>query len=52
MSNNKPRKARPVIKPGVKVSEKSGAVKSRDKAVSQMKRTGSVDDVATYLLTR
>ena len=45
-------KTRPVIKPGVKGSEKSGAIKSRDKAVSQMKRTGSVDDVAKYLLTR
>jgi len=45
-------KTRPVIKPGVKGSEKSGAIKSRDKAVSQMKRSGSVDDVAKYLLTR
>lgn len=48
----KVQKARPAIKPGAKVSEKAGKVKQVERTTSQMKRTGSVDDVAKYLLTR
>jgi hypothetical protein len=48
----KVQKARPAIKPGAKVSERAGKVKQVERTTSQMKRTGSVDDVAKYLLTR
>lgn len=40
----------PVIKPGVKVGEQAGKKAKADKAKAQMKRTGSVDDIARFLL--
>lgn len=44
-------KARPVVKPGVKKSATTGKVKQRKQAVSRMKQTGSIDDVAKFLLS-
>jgi hypothetical protein len=44
-------KARPVVKPGVKKSAATGKVKQRKQAASRMKQTGSVDDVAKFLLS-
>lgn len=43
--------ARPVIKPGAKQSAKSGKAKQAKQVVSRMKATGSVDDVAKFLLS-
>ena len=43
--------ARPVVKPGAKQSAKSGKVKQAKQVVSRMKATGSVDDVAKFLLS-
>lgn len=40
----------PVIKPGVKVGEQAGNKAKAEKAKAQMKRTGSVDDIARFLL--
>ena len=40
----------PVIKPGVKVGEQAGKKAKTEKAKAQMKRTGSVDDIARFLL--
>ena len=40
----------PVIKPGVKMGEQAGKKAKAEKAKAQMKRTGSVDDVARFLL--
>jgi hypothetical protein len=44
-------KARPVVKPGAKKSATTGKVKQRKQAVSRMKQTGSIDDVAKFLLS-
>ena len=44
-------KARPVVKPGVKRTATTGKVKQRKQAVSRMKQTGSIDDVAKFLLS-
>lgn len=43
--------ARPVVRPGAKKSAKAGAVKRVEKAKSRMRQSGSVDDVAAYLLS-
>lgn len=40
----------PVIKPGVKAAPQASKRVKADKAKAQMKRTGSVDDVARFLL--
>jgi len=40
----------PTIKPGVKSSPQAGKRATAEKAKTQMKRTGSVDDVARFLL--
>lgn len=40
----------PTIKPGVKTQPQQGKAKQVEKAKAQMKRTGSVDDVARFLL--
>lgn len=42
---------RPVVKPGAKQSAKSGKAKQAKQVVSRMKATGSVDDVAKFLLS-
>lgn len=47
----KTQKARPVVKPGAKVSEAQRGRKQRDKVAARMKQTGSVDDVAKFLLS-
>ena len=44
-------KARPVVKPGVKKSATTGKAKQSKQAASRMKQTGSVDDVAKFLLS-
>jgi len=44
-------KARPVVKPGAKRPAKSSKAKQRQQAVARMKQTGSVDDVANFLLS-
>ena len=43
--------ARPMVKAGSKKSEGSGKTKVAEAARSKMRSTGSVDDVAAYLLT-
>lgn len=43
--------ARPVIKAGTKRSDTQSSAKTKQKIVSQMRSTGSVDDVAKFLLT-
>jgi len=40
----------PVIKPGVKAAPQASKRVKGEKAKAQMKRTGSVDDVARFLL--
>lgn len=40
----------PVVKPGVRATNQTGARVKGEKAKVQMKRTGSVDDVARFLL--
>lgn len=44
-------KARPVVKPGAKKPAKSSKAKQRQQATARMKQTGSVDDVANFLLS-
>lgn len=44
-------KTRPVVKPGAKKSATTGKVKQRKNAASRMKQTGSIDDVAKFLLS-
>lgn len=43
--------ARPVVKPGAKQSATSGKAKQAKQVASRMKATGSVDDVAKFLLS-
>lgn len=45
------KQARPFVKPGVKKPGNEGQVKKAEKARAQMKRTGSVDDIARFLLS-
>ncbi|MDF3607561.1 hypothetical protein PE067_16255 [Paracoccus sp. DMF-8] len=47
----KAQKARPIVKPGAKAAESTGRKGQAEKARAQMHKTGSVDDVAKYLLT-
>ena len=44
-------KARPAVKSGAKKPAKSSKVKQRQQAASRMRQTGSVDDVANFLLS-
>ena len=44
-------KVRPVVKPGAKRSATTGKVKQSKQAASRMKQTGSIDDVAKFLLS-
>jgi len=44
-------KARPVVKPGAKRSATTGKAKQSKQAASRMKQTGSIDDVAKFLLS-
>lgn len=50
-AQKKVEKTRPVVKPGAKKSATAGKVKQRKNAASRMKQTGSVDDVAKFLLS-
>lgn len=50
-AERKVREARPVVKPGAKKSAQTGKVKQRRQAASRMQKTGSVDDVAKFLLS-
>lgn len=47
----KTKNARPVVKPGAKKSDTDGKVARRKKAATRMKKNGSVDDVASFLLS-
>lgn len=42
----------PVVRPGARRSDATSAAKQEQQARSRMKRTGSVDDVASFLITR
>ena len=44
-------KARPMVKPGAKQSANAGKAKQRKQAEGRMRATGSVDDVAKFLLS-
>lgn len=44
-------KARPMVKPGAKQPANAGKVKQRKQVESRMRATGSVDDVAKFLLS-
>ena len=50
-ANEKASKARPFVKAGAKKSEQSRSQKAKKQAVSRMKKTGSVDDVAKFLIS-
>lgn len=50
-AQKKVEKTRPVVKPGAKKSATTGKVKQRKNAASRMKQTGSIDDVAKFLLS-
>ena len=50
-AQTKMQNARPVIKAGTKRSDTQSSAKTKQKVVSQMRSTGSVDDVAKFLLT-
>ena len=47
----KAEKAKPFVKAGAKKSTKTGKVKARQNAASRMQKSGSVDDVAKFLLS-
>lgn len=49
--DQKAQNARPVVKPGVKRTERSSQQKKVREAASRMRKTGSVDDVAKFLLS-
>jgi len=40
-----------VVKPGTKRTERTSQVKKAQQAASRMKKTGTVDDVAKFLLS-
>ena len=44
-------KARPVVKPGAKRPATAGKAQAKQKAAARMQKTGSVDDVANFLLS-
>ena len=50
-AEQKAKGARPVVKPGVKRSDNDGKVARQRKAAARMKKNGSVDDVAKFLLS-
>ena len=43
--------ARPVVKPAAKRSASAAKSRNKDKALDAMKRSGSADDVANWLLS-
>lgn len=47
----KAEKAKPFVKAGAKKSTKTGKAKARQNAASRMQKSGSVDDVAKFLLS-
>jgi hypothetical protein len=49
--DQKAQNARPVVKPGVKRNERSSQQKKAREVASRMRQTGSVDDVAKFLLS-
>lgn len=48
----KAKKARPVVKPGAKQTEAVGKKKAEQQARARMRKTGSIDDVANFLIQR
>lgn len=49
--DEKVKTARPVVKPGAKQTGKTGAAKRIEQSRAKMRQSGSVDDVAKYLLS-
>lgn len=49
--DQKAQNARPVVKPGVKRNDRSSQQKKAREVASRMRQTGSVDDVAKFLLS-
>ena len=50
-ATSKTKNARPMVKAGAKKSQKTASQKQREQVVSRMKKTGSVDDVASFLIS-
>lgn len=48
---NKTKNSRKMVKPGAKKSASLSKVKAREKAVSRMKQTGDVNDVANFIIS-
>jgi len=51
VATKKAEKAKPFVKAGAKKSSSAGKAKSRQTAAARMKKSGSVDDVAKFLLS-
>jgi len=50
-ADQKVKGARPVVKPGAKRTGRTGKAKARQSAANRMTKTGSIDDVAKFLLS-
>jgi hypothetical protein len=50
-ADKKVQNARPMVKAGAKKSSQTGSLKQKEQAVSRMKKTGSIDDVANFLIS-
>lgn len=48
---SKTKNARPMVKAGAKKSPQSKSQKQRQEAISRMRKTGSIDDVASFILS-
>jgi hypothetical protein len=48
---NKTKNSRKMVKPGAKKSASLSKVKAREQAVSRMKQTGDVNDVANFIIS-
>jgi len=49
--NSKTKNARPMVKAGAKKSSQSQSQKQKQEAVSRMRKTGNIDDVANFLIS-
>jgi hypothetical protein len=50
-ADKKVQNARPMVKAGAKKSSQTGSQRQRQQAESRMKKTGSIDDVASFLIS-
>jgi DNA repair exonuclease SbcCD ATPase subunit len=50
-AQSKAKNARPMLKSGVKKSSSTQSQKAKEQAVSRMRKTGSIDDVASFLIS-